>query len=668
MRLRAAALPLLLLVACGREKAPEPKPPAAVVLASPLAPWTWHPLGSWAVIEGEVDRDTELRLEGSSIRERRFAELGPVRWEFLRPPEGQTAILLTGEGVELARFTFSTTPASAPPKAAGAPPAPLPTPAPTPVPSRPTPPLPQPSTRSEARLPSAPVPPLSARTPQTLPRTDQAPATRPAPPLPPARARAETFLPSAPVPPLSARTPQTLPRTDQAPPTKPTPALPPARARAETFLPSAPVQPLPERRPLTLPRTDQAPPTKPTPALPPARARAETFLPSAPVQPLPERRPLTLPRTDQAPPTKPTPALPPARARAETYLPSAPIPALPERKPLPLPRTDQAPAARSAAPTLPAWAQIETSLPSTHLTPLAGRRVAASGAPEMAPTPRRGTAAPNLLETLPARPPQTPLPLQTQVPAWPGAGEALNLTRGPAGRKRLLLSFDGGSNAEVATQILDLLKARKVRSTFFLTGAFIQHHPALVRRMAAEGHELGNHTLSHPHFAPGMKRDPKWTRERFQQQLLDADMALLRLLGRPMDPLWRAPYGEHTAELRRWAEEVGYRHVGWSEGADTLDWATRRERSLYRSGEAILERLRKRLDKDGDGLIVLMHLGSERSDGDRPSEGLGAFIDRAVKEGWTFATAGDFVRDLGKPAWDPRQRLGVLGAAPSRGR
>ncbi|MEI6592900.1 MAG: polysaccharide deacetylase family protein, partial [Holophagaceae bacterium] len=399
-----------------------------------------------------------------------------------------------------------------------------------------------------------------------------------------------------------------------------------------------------------------------------ARARAETFLPSAPVPPLAARTPQTLPRTDQAPPTKPTPALPPARARAETYLPSAPIPALPERKPLALTRTDQPPPPRSAIPTLPAWAQIETSLPSTHLTPLAGRRVAAAGAPEMAPTPRRSTAAPNLLETLPARPPQTPLPLQTQVPAWPGAGEALNLTRGPAGRKRLLLSFDGGSNAEVATQILDLLRARKVRSTFFLTGAFIQHHPALVRRMAAEGHELGNHTLSHPHFAPGMKRDPKWTRERFQQQLLDADMALLRLLGRPMDPLWRAPYGEHTAELRRWAEEVGYRHVGWSEGADTLDWATRRERSLYRSGEAILERLRKRLDKDGDGLIVLMHLGSERSDGDRPSEGLGAFMDRAVQEGWTFATAGDFVRDLGKPAWDPRQRLGVLGAAPSRGR
>ena len=506
--------------------------------ASPLTPWSWHPLGSWAVIEGEVDRDTELRLEGASIRERRFAELGPVRWEFLRPPEGQTAVLLTGEGVELARFTFATTPPAATPKPVGPTPAPIPTPKPAPLPARPTPP----STRAESGLPSTPVPPL------------------------------------------------------------------------------------------------------------------------------PERKPLTLPRTDQAPSTRPAPTLPPARARAETFLPSAPVPALPERKPLTLPRTDQAPVTRSAAPTLPAWAQTETTLPSSHLTPLAGRRAATTGAPETAPTARRSTATPNLLETLPARPPQAPQPLQTQVPAWPGAGEALNLTRGPTGRKRLLLSFDGGSNAEVAAQILDLLKARRVHSTFFLTGAFIQHYPALVRRMAAEGHELGNHTLSHPHFAPGMKRDPKWTRERFQQQLFDADTALLRLLGRPMDPLWRAPYGEHTAELRRWAEEVGYRHVGWSEGADTLDWATRKERNLYRSGEAILERLRKRLDKDGDGLIVLMHLGSERSDGDRPSEGLGAFMDRAQKEGWTFVTAGEFVRDLGRPAWDPRQRLGLLAASPSRGR
>ena len=303
-------------------------------------------------------------------------------------------------------------------------------------------------------------------------------------------------------------------------------------------------------------------------------------------------------------------------------------------------------------------------MPSTALAPLPGRRAAlAPGSPDLAPPPRTTPAPPRLQDQLPAAPPVAP-----QGGTWPGAGEALNLTRGPAGRKRLLLSFDGGSNAEVAGQILDLLRARRVRSTFFLTGAFIQKFPALVKRMAAEGHELGNHTMRHPHFAPGMRRDPAWTRERFQRELLEADAAFARLVGRPMDPLWRAPYGEHTAELRRWAEELGYRHIGWSEGADTLDWATPRERRLYRSGEAILQRLQQRLGRDGDGLIVLMHLGSERADGDRPSEGLGAFMDRAAREGWTFATAGDFLRDLGKAPWDARQRLALLGGPRPQGR
>ena len=195
--------------------------------------------------------------------------------------------------------------------------------------------------------------------------------------------------------------------------------------------------------------------------------------------------------------------------------------------------------------------------------------------------------------------------------------EALNLTHGPRTRKTILLSFDGGSNAEGATEILDALKARGIRTTLFLTGTFVRKFPQLVKRMAAEGHELGNHTLNHPHFAPGMRRDPAWTKARVQEELLAADRALVQLLGRPMDPVWRAPYGEHTAEIRRWAEELGYRHVGWSEGADSLDWATPKERKLYRSGDAILQRLQGRIDREGEGLIVLMHLGSEREERDQ---------------------------------------------------
>lgn len=478
-RFLAPGLALLLLTACGRQgQAPEAAPDSSTPAASPgTAAWTWHPLGSLAVVEGEVAQGTELVLEGRSIREHRFAEPGPVRWEFFRPPEGETAVLRTAEGRELARFDFSL-----------------------------------------AAL-RKPVP--------AAPRV--------------ARKQAE---PPAPRPPA---------------------AQPPAPRRPE-------------------PKPPESKPPEP-------QTRAEARLRTLPPSPIPSRGSRALPEVSREP------AEPPRRAAAPLSI-----------------------------------------------------------APEATPS-RTAPSAPSVLPATPG---------STQ--AWPGMGEALNLTRGPGGRKRILLSFDGGSSAEVAAEVLDLLKARGVRTTLFLTGTFIQRYPALVKRMAAEGHELGNHTMNHPHFAPGMKRDAKWTRERMQRELLDADAALVKLLGRPMDPYWRAPYGEHTAEIRRWAEELGYRHVGWSEGADTLDWATPKDRRLYRSGEAIVQRLQQRLGKNGDGLIVLMHLGSGRSTGDRPTDGLGAFMDRARHEGWTFVTAGAFLHDLGKPAWDPHQRLALLGGNPSQSR
>jgi peptidoglycan/xylan/chitin deacetylase (PgdA/CDA1 family) len=324
-------------------------------------------------------------------------------------------------------------------------------------------------------------------------------------------------------------------------------------------------------------------------------------------------------------------------------------------------------AAPTPKPSAEAWLRRQPLVPA----PIPGRTTPALPSASEAPpaSHRASTFVPLRVEpVLPPASLATPVPLNGAGPTWPGMGEALNLTRGPGGQKRILLSFDGGSSAEVATEVLDLLKARGVHTTLFLTGAFIQRFPALVRRMAAEGHELGNHTMNHPHFAPGMRRDPKWTRERIQRELLDADAALVRLLGRPMDPFWRAPYGEHTAEIRRWAEELGYRHVGWSEGADTLDWATPRERRLYRTGDAIVARLQQRLGRDGDGLIVLMHLGSARELGDRPTLGLGAFMDRARKEGWSFVSAGTILHDLGKPAWDPHQRLALLTGSRVQGR
>ncbi len=67
-------------------------------------------------------------------------------------------------------------------------------------------------------------------------------------------------------------------------------------------------------------------------------------------------------------------------------------------------------------------------------------------------------------------------------------------------QRRIALTFDGGSAANGTLHILDTLLSRNVKCTLFLTGDFIKRYPALVKRMIADGHELGNHSMHHPHL------------------------------------------------------------------------------------------------------------------------------------------------------------------------
>ena len=299
--------------------------------------------------------------------------------------------------------------------------------------------------------------------------------------------------------------------------------------------------------------------------------------------------------------------------------------------------------------------------------PKAPPRVA-KAAPERQPAIRHAPepVPPKQTKLLPPGP--GPLPAPPVLPGiWPGAGSALNLTRGPKNQKVILLSFDGGSSDESADEILSTLESRHIRTTMFLTGAFIERFPDVVRRIVGDGHEVGDHTFDHPHFAPDFHRDPRWTEGRVQDELLRADEAFFRLTGRPMDPVWRSPYGENTKEIRAWAEAVGYRHVGWSEGADSLDWATPKDRRLYRSGDAILEKLHTRMERNADGLIVLMHLGSGRPEADRPAARLGAFIDQAQADGWRFVTASEMLRLMGQPSWNRDHRTALLQQTSTSG-
>ncbi|HZE89138.1 MAG TPA: polysaccharide deacetylase family protein [Verrucomicrobiae bacterium] len=245
------------------------------------------------------------------------------------------------------------------------------------------------------------------------------------------------------------------------------------------------------------------------------------------------------------------------------------------------------------------------------------------------------------------RPPRIPIALPTIFVVLAATAAAASAAS-PAARVAVL-TFDAAWSDEGAGSILDALKERGLKATFFLAGRFVVRFPALARRIAEEGHEAANHTYSHDHLTRGAAAGRWETRPGLTFAILKDEMdrtatAYAAATGRALTPLWRAPYGETNAEIDAWAGEAGYTHVPWTEGLDALDWVSDESSRLYQSPETALARLLRRLAaRDGaEGpAFVLMHLGSSRPEGERFAGALPALIDGARALGYRFETASE---------------------------
>ena len=233
---------------------------------------------------------------------------------------------------------------------------------------------------------------------------------------------------------------------------------------------------------------------------------------------------------------------------------------------------------------------------------------------------------------------------RTVAPAPPAPGD---------GEKKIVLSFDAGSTDRGAAEILDALRGRKIRTTVFLTGQFIRRYPELARRIASDGHEVGNHTFDHPHLTTyavdGRQRTRPGVTEAMVHHELEETASLYReVTGSPMASLWRAPYGEANDEILAWARSAGYRHVSWTHGEgrnmDALDWVSDPDSPRYRTSDRVISRL---LASARPGSIILMHLGSERED---PVAGhLPRLLDTLSSEGYRFSTASELIASGASP-------------------
>ena len=125
------------------------------------------------------------------------------------------------------------------------------------------------------------------------------------------------------------------------------------------------------------------------------------------------------------------------------------------------------------------------------------------------------------------------------------------------------MTFDDGPHETLTPKLLDLLAQKKIKATFFVLGENAQRHPEILKRAVAEGHEIGNHSWSHPHLA-------KLPDEAVRSQLQRTDDVISQAIG--VHPkIMRPPYGELTPKQRQWVNsEFGYKVILWD--VDPLDW------------------------------------------------------------------------------------------------
>jgi peptidoglycan/xylan/chitin deacetylase (PgdA/CDA1 family) len=173
---------------------------------------------------------------------------------------------------------------------------------------------------------------------------------------------------------------------------------------------------------------------------------------------------------------------------------------------------------------------------------------------------------------------------------------AVEVARGVTGRREVALTFDAGSDYRPSKKILDTLAAAGVKCTFFLTGEWVEKNPRTVKRIAAEGHEIGNHSWDHPPFTSLNTSD-------IQEQLDKTEEVIVAATGRSSRPYFRPPLGARDERVRKVVGDDGYMTIYW-----TLDsWDSVRKGI---TAEQIRDRV---LGKIQPGSIVLMHCGSQAS-------------------------------------------------------
>lgn len=206
--------------------------------------------------------------------------------------------------------------------------------------------------------------------------------------------------------------------------------------------------------------------------------------------------------------------------------------------------------------------------------------------------------------------------LYKQGEARQAAGTAVNKLE-DEDVKKIALTFDDGPHPHYTEELLDGLKERGVKVTFFVTGEHAELHPEIIRRMSEEGHLIGNHTYSHIQLKDS-------NREQFKEELVKTSEIISDITGEEVQYV-RPPYGTWD---KKFETELNMFPVLWT--VDPLDWCST-------NVSCITDKVVSKVEEND---IILMHDYYEST----VTAAL-KVVDELMAEGYTFVTVEEILFD-----------------------
>jgi len=205
------------------------------------------------------------------------------------------------------------------------------------------------------------------------------------------------------------------------------------------------------------------------------------------------------------------------------------------------------------------------------------------------------------------------------LPADFAKGPRLSFSRVAVNDKYIAITFDDGPQPQNTPRLLDMLRARNIKATFYMVGSNVDLYPQVVRRVVAEGHEVGNHSYTHRLFS-------KMSDSDIRQELARTRDAIVRAAGVQPHTL-RPPFGGMLPRQREWVNtEFGYPIILWS--VDPFDWR--------RPGPSVV--CARILSSTTAGSIVLAHDIHRQT-----VDAMPATLDGLLQRGFKFVTVSQLL-------------------------